>query len=116
MIPRPKIVIPKSAKTGDIIEIKTLITHQNNPEKQLTGEQDQSGQDTESKNEPDRYIRDFTVAFEDTQVFHARLTPKISANPYISFYLKAEKSGDLIFTWQENTGRSWTTKHHIKVS
>ena len=112
MIPRPKIVIPKSAKAGEIIEIRTLITHLNISD----GSPDEEQEKSDAKINIDQYIRDFTVAFEDTQVFHAKLTPKVSTNPYISFFLKAEKSGDLIFTWQENTGRSWTTRHHIKVT
>ncbi len=108
MLPRPQILIPESARAGDVIEIKTLITHTpEQPEKQV------KSADT---NTADRYIRDFTVEFEGTQLFHAKLTSKVSSNPYISFYMKAVKTGDLIFTWQENSGRSWTTKHHIKVS
>ena len=102
MIRENIIKIPANTKVGDVILIETLISHPMH---------------SESKTEPQNvsFIKNLTVKFDSKEVFNAKLTPKISANPYISFYMKISKSGILSFTWTENTGRSWSETRKLSV-
>ncbi len=93
----PNITVPGSAKAGEIIEIKTLIPHEMLP---IAPAKENNQVDT-----PARFIENFSAMFNDKAVFSANLTPSISANPYISFYMKVSEPGTFTFTWTENNGQ-----------
>jgi len=102
-----RIRIPTTAKAGDVIEIKTLISHV-----METGQRrDQSGKPI-ARN----IIHTFTAAFDGQQVFKAELQPAISANPYIAFFLKVPRSGELTMTWADDSGTTVVEKARIEAS
>jgi sulfur-oxidizing protein SoxZ len=102
-----RIRIPTTAKVGDVIEIKTLISHV-----METGQRrDQSG-----KPIPRNIIHTFTAAFEGKEVFKAELQPGISANPYIAFFLKVPGSGELTMTWEDDNGGKVVEKSRIQAT
>ncbi|HEY6353504.1 MAG TPA: thiosulfate oxidation carrier complex protein SoxZ, partial [Burkholderiaceae bacterium] len=49
-------------------------------------------------------------------VFSADLYPAISANPYLAFFVTAEASGTLTFTWEGDNGFAQTESATITVS
>ena len=81
---KPRIRVPSSAKKDEVIEIKTLVSHPM-----------ESGQRKNAQGQtiPRRIINKMTVAYNGKPVFEAKLEAAISANPYISFFLKATESG-----------------------
>ena len=80
---------------GDVIEIKTLISH-----KMESGQR----KDKEGKLIPRQIINKFVCTFDGKEVFSADWHPAISANPYLSFYATATESGTFEFAWTDDDG------------
>ena len=104
---RPRVRVPKTAKKGEIVTIKTLISHV-----METGRR--KGKD--GKVIPRKIINKFTASLDGQLVFQADIHPAVSANPYISFPLKAEKSGKLDFEWHEDGGAIYKKSANLKVA
>ena len=105
--PTPRVRVPSSAKKGDMIELKTLISHEM-----------ESGQrkDSTGKAIPRRIINTFTAEFNGKKVFEAVWHPAISANPYQSFFYKAAESGEFTFKWKDDDGSVYETKNKLTVA
>jgi len=105
--PTPRVRVPTQAKPGELIEIKTLISHEM-----------ESGQrkDASGKIVPRKIIKTFIAEFNGKMVFEADWNPAISANPYQSFFYKASESGELVFTWKDDDGSNYTSKHKLTVA
>jgi sulfur-oxidizing protein SoxZ len=98
--------VPARAKRGDIIEIKTLISHV-----METGyRRNQLGVRV-----PRYIIRLFVCTYNGTEVFRAELHPAIAANPFIVFSTVATESGTLAFQWTGDNGFSVTESATISV-
>jgi sulfur-oxidizing protein SoxZ len=89
--------VPARAKRGEIIEIKTLISHAMETGFRRT----QVGAVI-----PRNIIRRFVCSYNGTEVFSADLHPAISANPFIVFSTIATESGTLAFEWTGDNGFS----------
>jgi sulfur-oxidizing protein SoxZ len=89
-MPRALINVPPKARRGDIIEIKTLISHPM-----------ESGYRTGTNGTtiPRDIITLFTCSYNGDEIFRAELSPAIAANPFISFFTIARETGTLTFTW-----------------
>jgi sulfur-oxidizing protein SoxZ len=94
-VARALVTSPKSAKRGEIIEIRTLIAHP-----METGYR--PGED--GKTVPRNLIRHLRCEYDDITVFSAELYPAVAANPFISFFTVATSSGVLKFTWEGDNG------------
>ncbi len=103
---KPRIKVPKSAAKGEIIEIKTLISH-----KMETGLR--KGKD--GKIIPRQIINKFICTLNGEEVFSADWHPAISANPYMAFNLRATESGELKFTWVDDDGSKYTKSANLAV-
>jgi sulfur-oxidizing protein SoxZ len=103
---RALINVPAKAKRGDIIEIKTLISHV-----METGfRPDQTG-----KPIPRDIITDFVCKYNGEEIFRAALFPAISANPFFTFTTIATESGTLTFEWTGDNGFSASESAKIIV-
>jgi sulfur-oxidizing protein SoxZ len=104
---KPRVKAPSSAKKGDVVEIKTLISHPM-----------ESGQrkDESGKTIPRKIINKFTCTYNGTKVFEAGLEPAISANPYLAFFVKAADSGTLDFAWVDDDGTVYKAQQKIDVT
>ena len=98
--------VPKKAKTGDIIEIKTLMSHVMETGYRHTA----SGEVV-----PRDIITSFTCRFDGEEIFRADLFPATAANPFISFFTVANKSGKFDFEWIGDNGFSETASASITV-
>jgi sulfur-oxidizing protein SoxZ len=103
---RALIHIPATAKRGEVIEIKTLISHimETGYRIGVTGQPI-----------PRDIIDDFVCLYNGEEIFRAQLYPAIAANPYISFYTVANESGTLTFTWTDQNGKTQVQIAEIKV-
>jgi sulfur-oxidizing protein SoxZ len=104
---KARIKLPESAKVGDIIEVKTLISHV-----METGQR----KDAEGKTVARLIINAFTASYSGTQVFSAELHPGISANPYLSFFMKVPGPGEFEFVWIEDGGARTVEKQTLNVT
>lgn len=106
MIGRALINVPKTARKGEIIVIKTLISH----EMETGYRRDSVGQAI-----PRDIINLFVCTYNGVEVFRAELHPAIAANPFISFSTVATESGTLTFKWTDDHGQTQTETATITV-
>jgi sulfur-oxidizing protein SoxZ len=107
MSTKPRIKVPDSAKVGQVIEIKTLISHV-----METGNR----KDKDGKVIPRNIINSFTATYAGKEVFKAELQPGISANPYLAFFMKVPGPGEFEFTWLDDAGVKVSEKLKLNVS
>jgi sulfur-oxidizing protein SoxZ len=107
MAEKPRIKLPKEAKKGEVIEIKTLIAHV-----METGLR----KDQEGKVIPRKIINKFTAEFNGKPVFSVDIEPAVAANPYMQFTAKVEESGTFRFTWTDDDGTVTTADQDIAVT
>jgi len=106
-VTKPRIKLPASAKVGEVIEIKTLVSHV-----METGQR----KDPDGKAIPRDIINAFSAKFAGAEVFSAELHPGISANPYLSFFIKVPGPGEFEFTWVEDGGNTIVDKETLNVT
>ena len=104
---KPRVKVPKSAAAGEIITIKTLISHDM-----------ESGQRKDKNGEiiPRQIINDFKAEFNGKLVFETKIEPAVSSNPYIEFKMRVPESGEIKFIWTDDNGSVYTTEKQITVS
>jgi len=98
--------VPKTAKRGEIIEIRTLAGH----EMETGFRRTQLGELV-----PRNIITQFACSYNGVEVFRAELHPAIAANPLITFTTVATESGTLEFRWSGDNGYAATHSAPISV-
>ncbi|MBD8890025.1 thiosulfate oxidation carrier complex protein SoxZ [Roseibium litorale] len=103
---KPRVKVPKTAAKGEVITLKTLISHPM-----------ESGQrkDKEGNLIPRKIINKFTCEYNGQSVFSCDLDPAVSANPYLEFTAKVEESGTFKFTWVDDDGSVYSAENELKV-
>ena len=103
---KPRVKVPKSAKAGEAIVLKTLISHPM-----------ESGQRKDSKGEiiPRSIINRFTCDFNGKNVIDVILEPAISTNPYIEFEAVVPEAGEFKFTWYDDDGSVYEDVKPIEI-
>ena len=99
--------VPSSAKRGDVIEIKTLMSHIMETGFRHT---------TTGAAIPRNIITDFSCRYNGVEVFRADLFPAFSANPFIAFFTVATESGTFEFQWSGDNGFAQTATATIVVT
>jgi sulfur-oxidizing protein SoxZ len=101
-----RIVVPSSARKGEIIDIKTLIQHPM-----------ETGYRRGDQGEviPRDIIRTLSVTYAGEEIFRADMTQGIAANPYVAFSTVAVATGDIVFTWTDEAGRGHTETVRLQV-
>mgnify|MGYP000288948615 FL=1 len=103
---KPRVKVPKSASAGEVITIKTLISHPM-----------ESGQrkDKDGNPIPRQIINKFTCEFNGQPVFSCDIDPAVSANPYLEFTAKVDEAGTFKFTWVDDDGSVYTDEKEIAL-
>jgi sulfur-oxidizing protein SoxZ len=98
--------VPAKARRGDIIEIKTLMSHimETGYRRTAAGEAI-----------PRDIITSFSCRYNGVEIFRADLFPAIAANPFISFFTVATESGKFDFEWIGDQGFSETASASIII-
>ena len=107
MADKPRLRVPSEAKIGEIIQLKTLMSHP-----METGFR----KDDAGKPIPRKIINKFVCTFNGHEVFSADLEPAIAANPYFEFTVKVEESGTFAFAWTDDDGTVTTAEQAITVT
>ena len=104
---KPRVKVPKTAAAGDVITIKTLISH-----KMESGQR----KDKEGNKIPRSIINRLTCDFNGENVIDVTLDPAISTNPFIEFEAKVPETGEFKFTWYDDDGDVYETAKKISVA
>ena len=106
MVEKPRIRLPKLAKKGEIIQIRTLVSHVMD-----------SGQRKDASGNviPRKIINRFICTFNGRPVFSCDLEPAVAANPYLQFSARVEESGIFLFTWMTDDGAMISAEERITV-
>ncbi|MFD1696228.1 thiosulfate oxidation carrier complex protein SoxZ [Roseibium aestuarii] len=103
---KPRVKVPKKAAKGEVIAIKTLISHPM-----------ESGQrkDKAGNLVPRQIINKFTCEFNGQVVFTCDMDPAVSANPYLEFNVRVDEPGTFKFTWVDDDGSIYEAVNSIAV-
>jgi sulfur-oxidizing protein SoxZ len=107
MAEKPRIKLPSQIRKGEIIEIKTLVSHP--MENGLR--RDQNGVTI-----PRKIINRFVCEFNGQLVFSCDLDTAVAANPYLQFFAKVEGDGTFRFSWTDDDGTTLTAEEKITVT
>jgi sulfur-oxidizing protein SoxZ len=104
--PTPRVRMPATAKAGEVIEVKTLISHEM-----------ESGQRKDAAGNviPRKIIKQFTATFNGKEILRADWYTSVSANPYQSFFVKVPESGTFVFSWVDDDGSVYKSEHKVTV-
>ncbi len=104
---KPRVKVPKSAAAGEVITIKTLISHEM-----------ESGQrkDKDGNVIPRSIINRFTCDFNGQNVIDVTLEPAISTNPYFEFDATVPEAGEFKFTWYDDDGSVYEDAKSIEIA
>lgn len=104
---KPRVKVPKSAKAGEVITLKTLISHPM-----------ESGQrkDKDGKVIPRSIINRFTCDLNGQNVIDITIDPAVSTNPYFEFDAKVDAAGEFKFTWYDDDGSVYEDVKPIDVA
>jgi sulfur-oxidizing protein SoxZ len=103
---RALVNVPRKAKRGEVIEIKTLLSHV-----METGYR----HDENGKAIPRDIINKFVCTYNGAEIFRADLFPAIAANPFISFFTVATETGIIALHWTGDDGNTQTEMANITV-
>jgi sulfur-oxidizing protein SoxZ len=99
----PRIRIPRSARAGEVIEIRTLIEHP-----------------METGLHPAGARRDMLtrllVRMNGDTLLAAEFRNGTSANPYHVFFVRMERTSAFDFTWTDEAGRSARVEARVSVA
>lgn len=105
--PNVRLRVPEQVKPGEAFEVRAMIMHP-----METGYRF----DSQGTAVPVHIIQTFTCRFEGQVVFEARFGTGVSANPYLSFFAKVDRPGELEFTWVDQDGDSYVHKAAVTVA
>ena len=98
--------VPPRAKRGEIITIKTLISHTMESGFRHT---------TTGAPIPRDIVTSFRATYNGVEIFRATLFPAMAANPFVTFDTIATESGTIEFTWAGDNGFAATEQAKITV-
>jgi sulfur-oxidizing protein SoxZ len=104
---KPRVKAPKTASAGEVVTIKTLISHPM-----------ESGQrkDSDGNLIPRSIINRFTAEFNGESIIDVTIMPAVSTNPYFQFDATVPESGEFKFTWYDDDGSVYEDTSAIEVS
>ncbi|MCW8842620.1 MAG: thiosulfate oxidation carrier complex protein SoxZ [Rhodobacteraceae bacterium] len=103
---KPRVKAPKKAEAGEVVTIKTLISH-----KMESGQR----KDKEGNIIPRSIINRFTCDFNGKNVIDVTLEPAISTNPYFEFEATIPEAGELKFTWYDDDGSVYDEAKNVAI-
>ncbi|WP_431284808.1 thiosulfate oxidation carrier complex protein SoxZ [Humitalea sp. 24SJ18S-53] len=102
----PRLRVPRTARAGEVVEIRTLIEHP-----METGLRQEGGRTV-----PRDLLNRVTVRVNGETALVAELRNGTSVNPYHVFFLRIERTSDLDFTWTDEAGRMVRSTARIIVA
>jgi sulfur-oxidizing protein SoxZ len=104
---RALINVPATAKRGEVIAIRTLMSHPMESGFRHTSTGERIARDI---------VTEFVATYNGEEIFRATLFPAVAANPFITFHTVATESGTIEFRWTGDNGYSATEQAKIAVA
>ena len=104
---KPRVKVPKSVAAGEVVTIKSLISH-----KMESGQR----KDAEGKLIPRSIINRFTCDFNGVNVIDVAIDAAVSTNPYLEFTAKVDAAGEFKFTWYDDDGSVYEDTKPIEIA
>ena len=104
---RPRIRLPRSARAGEVVQVRTLISHP-----METGNR----RDSDGNVIPRQIINRFTCEFDGKNVLDCDFGISVAANPFMEFDVKVQQTADFVFTWYDDDGSVYTETQTLEVS
>ena len=101
-----RVQVPQEAKRGEAIEIRIAIQHP-----METGFRF----DLMGRAVPKNVINSLVARYNGAEIFRAELGSGVAANPFLQFYTIAEASGEIEFSWVDDSGISGSERTAITV-
>ena len=92
---RIKVRVPNTIKKGDVVPVQVLVTHPMETGMRKT---------KDGKVIPEYYIKDVDIFYGNDRITHCDWTIAVSANPFITFYLKADKEAPIKIVYKDIKG------------
>ena len=102
-----RIQLPPSVKRGDAVEVRVSIRHP-----METGFRVDDDGRTIARNT----LKSLTCRYGDREVLRASLGSGIAANPYLRFFVTGRASGELVFDWVDDEGKTGSERVQLVVS
>ena len=102
-----RVRVPERAARGEIIEIRAMVEHPMESGFRV---------DNVGRSIPRHIVESFRCTYNGREIFHARLHPAVSVNPYFLFHAVATETGELLFAWIDDQGGKATQTARIEVS
>jgi sulfur-oxidizing protein SoxZ len=104
---KARLRVPLTAKRGEIVKIRVMVEHPM-----------ESGfrHNNVGKLIPRHIATEFDCRYNGREVFRAFLYPAVSTNPYFFFYLVAQETGDLVFSWKDDRGGTLSETTQLTVT
>ncbi len=102
-----KLKFKQIVNKGDLVKVKTIAEHEM-----------ESGVRRDEKTGviyPRLIIYNVTARYNGKIVFKANWFSGVSANPYLAFYFKADRSGLIEIEWEDDYSKSTYKRGYIKV-
>lgn len=104
---RPRVKLPATARSGEVISIRTLLSHPMESGFRL-------GPD--GIRVPRSIVHRFVCSFEGEVVLACDLEPGMAANPFFDFTVRVERSGTFRFVWTSEDGDEATAEASVVVT
>ena len=101
-----RILVPPSAKRGELVEIRIAIQHTLETGFRM---------DNNGKVIPKNTVNNLTCRYNGVEVFRAEMGSGIAANPYLQFYIVAQYSGNVEFAWVDDRGEKGAASSPLQV-
>jgi sulfur-oxidizing protein SoxZ len=102
-----RVQVPPSVAKGEPFEVRVLVQHP-----METGFR----RDTNGQTIPTHIVTSLAAQYAGREVFRADLGTGISANPYLSFFVRAQQSGELAIEWVDDRGGKGRVTAQVKVA
>ena len=103
----PRVRVPKTAAAGEVITIKSLISH-----KMESGQR----KDGDGNVIPRSIINRFVCAFNGVVVIDVTLEAAVSTNPFFEFEAVVPEAGDFTFTWYDDDGSVYEETKSVAIA
>jgi len=104
---RPRVRVPKTAAAGEVITIKSLISH-----KMESGQR----KDGDGNVIPRSIINRFVCTFNGETVIDVTLEAAVSTNPFFEFEAVVPEAGDFTFTWYDDDGSVYEETKSVAIA
>ncbi len=101
-----RISMPLEAKKGEAVEIKALVRHPMETGYRV---------DTMGQLIPRNILTGLVVTYNGTEIFRMQMAQGIAANPYLSIFVRAAESGELVFSWTGDQGTEIVERKTLTV-